>query len=162
LNHFLGTTFADQDETPVECNFLEAARSPGIKGVLRSMKRDPTRYDRTGKSDQVFVTRRKSARRRIIAQREGKTMETATGGHDNRPETKEDRVTKEVEQYTAAIPSIGYLGAAIGAMGLSLAFEIVGRGKWGNFIAQWVPTLLIIGVYNKLVKLEGHDKFDRA
>jgi hypothetical protein len=45
------------------------------------------------------------------------------------------------------------------------SFTIVsgtGQGKWGNFIAQWVPTCLIIGVYNKLVKLEGHDKFDRA
>jgi hypothetical protein len=31
--------------------------------------------------------------------------------------------------------------------------------KWGNFIAQWVPTWLIIGLYNKLVKLEGHDRY---
>jgi hypothetical protein len=43
---------------------------------------------------------------------------------------------------------------AIGAMALSLTFQLTGRGKWGNFIAQWVPTCLIIGVYNKLVKLE--------
>ena len=40
-------------------------------------------------------------------------------------------------------------------MGLSLVCEVVGKGKWGNFIAQWVPTWLIIGLYNKLVKLEG-------
>jgi hypothetical protein len=38
----------------------------------------------------------------------------------------------------------------------------VGRGKWGNFIAQWVPTWLIIGLYNKVVKQEGHDQFDRG
>jgi hypothetical protein len=37
-----------------------------------------------------------------------------------------------------------------------------GRGKWGNFIAQWVPTVLTLGVYNKLVKFEGHDRFDRG
>jgi predicted PurR-regulated permease PerM len=30
------------------------------------------------------------------------------------------------------------------------------------FIAQWVPTWLIIGLYNKLVKVEGHDQFDRG
>jgi hypothetical protein len=90
-------------------------------------------------------------------------MENSTiGRHESGSEAKEDSVTKAVEQYTGAVPSVAYLGAALGAMGLSLAFEIVGRGKWGNFIAQWVPTLLIIGVYNKLVKLEGHDKFDRA
>ena len=49
------------------------------------------------------------------------------------------------------------LAIAIGAIGLSLVCQVAGRGKWGNFIAQWVPTWLIIGLYNKLVKLEGHD-----
>ena len=74
----------------------------------------------------------------------------------------EDQFTKTIESYTAAIPSSGYLAVAIGAMGLSLACQVAGRGKWGNFIAQWVPTWLIIGLYNKLVKLEGHDRFDRG
>ena len=47
-------------------------------------------------------------------------------------------------------------------MALSFALLVSGEGKWGNFIAQWVPTWLIIGVYNKLVKLEGHDQMDRG
>jgi hypothetical protein len=47
-------------------------------------------------------------------------------------------------------------------VGLSLLGQLGGRGKWGNFIAQWVPTILIMGVYNKLVKLEGHDQRDRG
>lgn len=92
-------------------------------------------------------------------------METNTVQTPSRhggPEPAEDNLTKEIEKYTSAVPSVAYLGLALGAMGLSLACEIAGRGKWGNFIAQWVPTLLIIGVYNKLVKLEGHDRFDRA
>jgi hypothetical protein len=46
-------------------------------------------------------------------------------------------------------------------MALSVACQVTGRGKWGNFIGQWVPTWLIIGLYNKLVKLEGHDRYDR-
>jgi hypothetical protein len=79
-----------------------------------------------------------------------------------RPSQTEDKFTKTIEKYTAAIPSTGYLAVAIGAMGLSLACQVAGRGKWGNFIAQWVPTWLIIGLYNKLVKLEGHDRFDRG
>ena len=78
------------------------------------------------------------------------------------PRPTEDQFTKTIESYTAAIPSSGYLAVAIGAMGLSLACQVAGRGKWGNFIAQWVPTWLIIGLYNKLVKLEGHDRFDRG
>jgi hypothetical protein len=44
----------------------------------------------------------------------------------------------------------------------SLMCQVTGQGKWGNFIAQWVPTWLIIGLYNKLVKLEGHDRYQRG
>jgi hypothetical protein len=74
----------------------------------------------------------------------------------------EDHFTKTIESYTAAIPSSGYLAVAIGAIGLSLVCQLAGRGKWGNFIAQWVPTWLIIGLYNKLVKVGGHDQSDRG
>jgi len=74
----------------------------------------------------------------------------------------EDRFTKSVEQYTAAVPSSAFLGVAVGAMALSLMLQLAGQGKWGNFVAQWVPTWLIIGLYNKLIKLEGHDQHDRG
>ena len=74
----------------------------------------------------------------------------------------EDSFTKSVEEYTSEIPSSAFLGVALGAMALSLVCQTTGQGKWGDFIAQWVPTWLIIGVYNKLVKLEGHDHADRA
>ncbi|MGH7846524.1 MAG: hypothetical protein ACREQW_15330 [Candidatus Binatia bacterium] len=73
----------------------------------------------------------------------------------------EGRFTKQLERYTASIPSSAYLGVAVAAMGLSLLFQVGGKGKWGNFIAQWVPTWLIIGLYNKMVKLEGHDRMNR-
>jgi hypothetical protein len=32
-----------------------------------------------------------------------------------------------------------------------------GRKEAGNFIGQWAPTLLIIGLYNKLVKVQGSE-----
>jgi hypothetical protein len=83
-------------------------------------------------------------------------------GQSQRPSKTEDEFTKTVEDYTAAIPSSAFLGVAVGAMALSLALQIGGQGKWGNFIAQWVPTWLVIGLYNKLVKLEGHDQSDRG
>ena len=78
------------------------------------------------------------------------------------PTPTEDQFTKTIESYTAALPSTGYLAVAIGAMGLSLACQVAGRGKWGNFIAHWVPTWLIIGLYNKLVKLEGNNRHQRG
>jgi hypothetical protein len=73
------------------------------------------------------------------------------------PDTNEGELTKTIEQYTAAIPSSTYLAVAVGAMAVSLVAQLTGRGKWGNFIAQWVPTWLLLGVYNKIVKTKGHD-----
>jgi hypothetical protein len=84
------------------------------------------------------------------------------GYTESQPSRTEDQFTKTVEDYTGAIPSSAFLGVAVGAMALSFALQVTGQGKWGNFIAQWVPTWLIIGVYNKLVKLEGHDQTDRG
>ena len=78
------------------------------------------------------------------------------------PRPTEDHVTKTIERYTAGIPSSLFLAAALGAMGFSVLSQLGGRGKWGNFLAQWVPTLLILGVYNKLVKVDGHDREDRG
>jgi hypothetical protein len=79
-----------------------------------------------------------------------------------KPDPREDIVTKGIEKYTASVPSSMYLAVAVGAMGLALALQVTGRGKWGNFVAQWVPTWLVIGLYNKLVKVEGHDQTDRG
>ena len=78
------------------------------------------------------------------------------------PDMTEDSLTKNIERYTAAVPSSAYLAVALAAIGLSLAAQLSGKGKWGNFIAQWVPTWLILGLYNKVVKTEGHDRQDRG
>jgi len=75
---------------------------------------------------------------------------------------REGELTKQLETYTGAIPSSAYLTIAVGAMAASLLFQVAGRSKWGNFIGQWVPTWLLIGLYNKLVKVEGHDRADLA
>jgi len=37
----------------------------------------------------------------------------------------------------------------------SLALQIMGRRDNAMFVGQWVPTLLILGIYNRLVKLTG-------
>jgi hypothetical protein len=54
--------------------------------------------------------------------------------------------------------AVGYVSvAAVGSMGLSLALELMGEEKKANFVGHWAPTLLIFGLYNKLVKLQGSD-----
>jgi hypothetical protein len=42
-------------------------------------------------------------------------------------------------------------------MGISLALEVMGKEEKANFVGQWAPSLLILGLYNKMVKLHGSD-----
>ena len=69
----------------------------------------------------------------------------------------EGRVARAIEEQTAKLPSDTFLWAALGSMGLSLGLQLAGRKEMSNFVGQWVPTLLIFGLYNKLVKLHGSD-----
>ena len=71
---------------------------------------------------------------------------------------KEGELTKKIEEQTAKIPSVGFLSLAIGSIALSLGLSIFARKKeFANFVGLWVPTFLLFGIYNKLVKLEGSD-----
>jgi hypothetical protein len=72
-------------------------------------------------------------------------------------EHKEGKVAKAIEEQTAKLPSDLFLWTAIGAMVLALSSKIIGKDHLGLFLGQWASPLLIMGLYNKLVKLEGHD-----
>lgn len=74
-----------------------------------------------------------------------------------RPEHREGRVARTIEQQTAKLPSDTFLWAALGSIGLSLMLQMSGREEKANFVGQWAPTLLILGLYNKMVKLQGSD-----
>jgi hypothetical protein len=71
------------------------------------------------------------------------------------PSYAEGTLTRVIEQQTAKIPSSVFLVAAFGAMALSAALELSGRSRKSRFVGMWAPTLLMIGVYNKLVKTFG-------
>jgi hypothetical protein len=73
------------------------------------------------------------------------------------PEHKEGPVAKAIEKQTAKIPSDVFLWTAIGCMAVSLTLQLIGRKKESLFIGQWPAPFLIMGLYNKVVKLEGHD-----
>ena len=74
-----------------------------------------------------------------------------------REEHRESDVARGIEQQTAKLPSDMFLWAALAAMGTSAALQISGRKQVSTFIGEWVPTLLIFGLYNKMVKLLGSD-----
>lgn len=70
---------------------------------------------------------------------------------------REGKVTKRVEEITGRVPSIGFLGLAVGSMALSAGLAVMKKRDWATFVGLWAPSLLLIGVYNKLVKLHGSE-----
>ena len=80
------------------------------------------------------------------------------------PEHKEGPVARIIEEQTAKLPSDLFLWTAIGAIAVSALTQIIGSTKKNKnlehrslFFGQWVAPFLLLGIYNKLVKLEGHD-----
>lgn len=72
-----------------------------------------------------------------------------------RDEHAEGQLARLIEQQTAKIPSHFFLFGALGSMGLSLALELAGRSRASRFVGLWPQTLLIAGIYNKIVKTVG-------
>ncbi len=79
----------------------------------------------------------------------------------DRPSTHaypEGKVATMIERQTAAhLPSDLFMWAAGASIAVSLALKMQKRNHEALFVGQWAPTLLIFGLYNKMVKLLGSD-----
>jgi hypothetical protein len=92
------------------------------------------------------------------------SFDISTQGMTQATNKNEGKTTELIERQTARLPSLAYLGLALGSMALSAGLMVSARprSRFGssrrlelaNFVGQWAPTLLVIGVYNKLVKIE--------
>ncbi|MGZ3743647.1 MAG: hypothetical protein ACXVBQ_07285 [Pseudobdellovibrionaceae bacterium] len=86
----------------------------------------------------------------------------STGSISKEQEQREGGFTKALEKQTAKIPSGVYLGLAVGSILLSAGLAMSEKRKnWANFVGLWVPSILLLGVYNKIVKIEGSDKVEK-
>lgn len=66
-----------------------------------------------------------------------------------------DDASHVLEERVGQLPSVGLLGLAIGALGISATLALFNERKgWSNFFGNWVPSLLFLTVYSKLIKLE--------
>jgi hypothetical protein len=72
-----------------------------------------------------------------------------------RPEHAEGEIARLIEQQAAKVPSHWFLFGALGAMGIALSLELTGRKRASDFVSRWPTPLLILGIYNKLVKTLG-------
>ncbi len=71
---------------------------------------------------------------------------------------KEGPVAKTIEQQTAKLPSDLFLWSALGSMAVSASLQILGKKNASQFVGQWASPFLLLGVYNKIVKVAGSDK----
>lgn len=70
-------------------------------------------------------------------------------------------IARTIEQQTAKLPSDIFLWGALGSIGLSLYFELKGDVQKSSFVSRWVSPFLLLGVYNKLVKIGGSDRLQK-
>ena len=79
-----------------------------------------------------------------------------------------ERVSRAVEKQSRKIEPSSFLWAAAGATLLSAAAQAFKRretffrprrGHFALFIGQWVPTLLLLGLYRKL---QGSERSERV
>lgn len=76
-------------------------------------------------------------------------------------EHQEGKIAKAIEKHTAEAPSDIFLWTSLSAMGVSLCFKLCKKDKMALFVGQWAAPFLLLGVYNKLVKVEGSDKTEK-
>ena len=80
---------------------------------------------------------------------------------------KEGPVARAIEDKTARLPSDMFLWMAGASVIGSAALKVVElvrsspkerRGTLSVFVGMWAPTFLLLGLYNKIVKVAGSDQ----
>jgi hypothetical protein len=70
----------------------------------------------------------------------------------------EGPLARAIEHQTAKLPSDLFLWAALASILTSLMLQMWDRKHDALFVGHWAPTLLLLGIYNKLVKQLGSDR----
>jgi hypothetical protein len=93
-----------------------------------------------------------------VASKARKGLDPDWGGSPSPREHTEGVVARTIEEQTAKLPSDLFLWAAGASILGSLFLQINGQRERSVFVGQWAPTFLILGLYNKLVKVAGSDR----
>ena len=67
-------------------------------------------------------------------------------------------VARTIEQQTAKLPSDVFLWAAGASIVGSLTLKMAGKEQDALFVGQWAAPFLLLGIYNKIVKVAGSDR----
>lgn len=75
----------------------------------------------------------------------------------NEHQHSEGGLARTIEEQTAKLPSDTFLWAAVASIGGSLTLKMMDKPDASLFVGQWAPTFLLLGLYNKVVKVAGSD-----
>ncbi len=83
-------------------------------------------------------------------------MENTISNQDKKMSSqfKSELPNEMIEEQTKKIPNLLFLSLSLASMAGSLLLTINNKKTAGAFVGQWAPTLLIFGLYNKMVKIE--------
>ncbi|HZY61718.1 MAG TPA: hypothetical protein VFE38_04265 [Edaphobacter sp.] len=79
----------------------------------------------------------------------------------NKGDVQEDQITAAMEKCSCQIPTSAYLALALTSMGVSLGLSAAKKPHASLFVGQWAAPFLLLGIYNKMVKLHGSDSSSR-
>lgn len=86
------------------------------------------------------------------------TGDWTTSAMQEAGQQSEGRLARTIEQQTAKLPSDVFLWAALASIAVSFILELTGNEEKSRFIGQWVAPFLLLGIYNKIVKVAGSDR----
>lgn len=73
----------------------------------------------------------------------------------------EGGLARPLDKAVGQLPSDTFLWLGWGSIAAALTMKLMGRDRDASFVGMWAPVFLIHGVYVKLVKQLGHDRYDR-
>ena len=85
------------------------------------------------------------------------TVTSSRGRAQHEYDHSEGVLARTIEQQTARLPSDTFLWAAVGSIAASLTLKCMEKDHEALFVGQWAPTFLLLGLYNKIVKVAGSE-----
>ncbi|MEN6497508.1 MAG: hypothetical protein ABFD16_24685 [Thermoguttaceae bacterium] len=76
-------------------------------------------------------------------------------GSETLQQQAEDLVSGSIQKQIVKLPSDAFLWLAMGSIAGSLALQFMGKREQSLFVGQWAPTFVLLGVFDKLIKIAG-------
>jgi len=89
-------------------------------------------------------------------------MESNLSESGRNKSTEESKGAKVAEMKPKEAQTSLFITLAGAAVALSLGLAVSKREKsWAVFVGQWAPTILLLGIYDKIVKTDASTKEDK-